>query len=149
MGFNLGDDVCLYDEDDNSVSESQMNADLPEDGEINNNVERLADKLVHDLVETDDIHSHAMNMNEKAPAKTTESIEMFDNIHQNGITVSHVGANQTTVAPALTVDIVNMDGSAMGNSKAVQIVSELKEDASFVRGKVSSEVVRSARKRRK
>jgi len=44
----------------NPVPESQCNTDIHEDIGVNDNVELLAKKIVHDLVEADDVNSKAM-----------------------------------------------------------------------------------------
>jgi hypothetical protein len=49
LGINLGDDVCLYEEDDKSESSSPDKEDFHDDFEMNNHVDILADKIAKDL----------------------------------------------------------------------------------------------------
>jgi len=154
-GFNLGDDACLYDEDDKSVSESQVNADIHKDFEINNNVEILADKIVHDLVEADDLKGVDMNENDKATTKNTNSIEVLANLHLNGCSDSPVGVKKTSDVHKMSVEPVKLDGSAMGNDKCAPIVSDKQDEVSAVGVIVpsvavhfTSDGVGSSRKRR-
>jgi len=52
-GFNLGDDVCLYDEEEKADTSSQSKADIYEEFDMDKNVEIMADKIVEDLVQAD------------------------------------------------------------------------------------------------
>ena len=79
-GFNLGDDVCLYDEDDKSTSDSQDNANAHEGLGISKNVEILANKIIQDLVDKDDSVSNDADGTRKEKVETTNSIEVYENI---------------------------------------------------------------------
>jgi len=49
-GFNFGDDVCLYDEEENSATSSQGHVEIPDEFDSDNNVVLAVDKIVNDLV---------------------------------------------------------------------------------------------------
>jgi hypothetical protein len=61
FGFNIADDVCLYDVDDNSESDNQEHADMYEDIAADKNVDMLADKIVQDLVDMEDLNTTDVN----------------------------------------------------------------------------------------
>ena len=50
-GFNLGEDVCLYDEDEQLVTSTPDNVEFHDDFDLDKNVEILADNIIKDLVE--------------------------------------------------------------------------------------------------
>jgi len=74
-GFNFGDDVCLYDEDEKSATSSQGNVEIHDDFDLDNNVVMMADKIVNDLVQAD-VASHkdvdGMKMTEVEPTTSRE-----------------------------------------------------------------------------
>ena len=53
-GFNLGEDVCLSEQDGNSVRSCPDIAELHDDIETNKNVDVLVDKIVKDLQDAED-----------------------------------------------------------------------------------------------
>jgi len=75
-GFNFGDDVCLYDEDEKSATSSQGNVESPDELDLDNNVVMAADKIVNDLVQAD-VDSHitvdGVKRNEEAPTTFREA----------------------------------------------------------------------------
>ena len=77
--FNIGDDVCLYDEDEKSDSSSQRNDVGDEVFDMDNNVENLTDKIVTDLVQADDIICKEVEGSKLADIENTTSIEMHNN----------------------------------------------------------------------
>lgn len=52
-GFCLGDDVCLFEEDDKSVHSCPEGADIHDGFEMDKNTDTLADKLVKAMVEAE------------------------------------------------------------------------------------------------
>ena len=74
-GFNIGDDVCLYDEEVNSDSSSQRNEAGDDEFDIDNNVANLTDKIVQNLVQADDIFCKTVDGVNMAEMETTASNE--------------------------------------------------------------------------
>jgi hypothetical protein len=72
-GFNIGDDVCLYDEDEKSDSSSQRNEVGDEVFDIDNNVGNLTDKIVNDIVQADDVICKNVDGSNVADMETTSS----------------------------------------------------------------------------
>jgi len=138
-GFNLGDDACLYDEDDKFVSESQVNADIYEDFEINNNVEILVNKIRQDLMETDDLKGVVMTEYVKDTKETTESIEVLANMHSNACADSPVGVEKSTGALKIFVEIGSKNVSAMGSDEGALILSD-KQDEVTAEGGIAPSV---------
>jgi len=68
-GFNFGDDVCLYDEDDKSTTSSQGNVEIRDDFALDDNVVEMVDKIVNDLVHAD---VDGMKMTEVEPTTSRE-----------------------------------------------------------------------------
>jgi len=131
-GFNLGDDVCLYDEDAKSDNSSQGNVDIHEEFEMDNNVEIMTDKIVKDLVEADDGINKDTDGVSKDDVETMDTIEGFNNdAHsmgsQDSPMCSHLMAEITqkdvnfvpTEALEMTTDNVETEG---GNTQMRQVV---------------------------
>jgi hypothetical protein len=127
-GFNLGDDACLYDEDDKSISDSQVNTDIHEDFEINKNVENLADKIVHDLVEAENLKNNDTVEYGKANVEITDTIEVQEHVlHSVEHLASPACANLSTDTPEIFVDSSIKDGSVKATGNGAPCVSEMNE----------------------
>jgi len=74
LGLNLGDDVCLYEEDNKFECSNPDKADIHDDFEVNNNVDILADHIVNDLADDDVIVSN-VNRNEMKHSETSEPVK--------------------------------------------------------------------------
>ena len=132
-GFNLGDDVCLYDEDVKSDNSSQGNVDVHEEFEMDNNVEIMADKIVKDLVEADDGINKDTDGVSKDDVETTTSIAVFNNDpHSMGNPDSHMCSHLMAEIPHKEVNCVPTEALEMatdnieaegGNTQMRQVVS--------------------------
>jgi hypothetical protein len=133
-GFNLGDDACLYDEEDKEVSESQNNEVMQDDFENMEQVDVLADKIVQDLVKTDDLQEDDLNGNGKARTETTDPIKGLEIEHLDGCSDSLVDANHTTEVPSASVESVCKIGPTTEKDKEPLMVVELHDAVSQVGG---------------
>ena len=91
-GFNLGDDVCLYEEDAGSSDEQSIQEDVRLEHDFEDNADLLVDKIVHDLVESD---GHSRTVEDRAELSTevvSASIPM-KSVHQGASSKSANGSS--------------------------------------------------------
>jgi len=137
-GFNLGDDVCLYDEEDQVVSESQEKVDTHDDFENIENVDVLAKKIVQDLEAANDMEGAELNDSDKVMPETTDPIMVHANFHTNGNLVNSSAAKQTTEIPSQSEPSVCKEGTCMENEKQASKGIDFNEEmTSCVGGSVS------------
>lgn len=71
--FNLGEDDCMFEEDDGSKSSYSYHADVQGDLEAGNHVDILVDKIVEELAEEEhnDLHNLHIVHHVQVESKTT------------------------------------------------------------------------------
>jgi len=127
-GFNLGDDVCLFDEDNKSVSESQDVEDNHHDLDLDNNASILADKIIQDLVDAEDENSADSVVKEKLNATVTDSFAMGDNnASSSKSSDSHKCASTSVFQAVSSQENSAAGGSAVRQNSHVSAAPFLKE----------------------
>jgi hypothetical protein len=80
-GFNLGEDVCLSDEDEKSFASSPETEKFHDDIDTNNNVDVLVDKMAKEFAEVEDENENVKGTSNGAVnLETTTSVEKHDPI---------------------------------------------------------------------
>jgi len=115
-GFNVGDDVCLYDEEDEAVSESQENVEMHDDFENIENVEALAKKIMDDLQVGNAAQGFEVSNSDKVMPETTDHIGVHANSHTNGQSASASSALRTTEFQPQPEPFSSKDGLSMGTA---------------------------------
>jgi len=71
-GFSLGEDACLFEEDDKSVDSGTECHDIPDGGELDKNVDILTDKIAKELAEAEVEEFTSEETNKIVNLETTE-----------------------------------------------------------------------------
>jgi len=130
LGLNLGDDDCLYKEDNKSECSIPDKADIHGDFEVNNNVDILADHIVNDLANDDVIVSN-VNGNEMTHSETSEPVK-------HPITVTSAGHSACPthdIQPAVSISNNRITRAPEGSPTFIRknnTTSTSKENASDV-----------------
>jgi hypothetical protein len=127
-GFHLGDDVCLYDEEEKDVSESHGNVDMNGVFENNEHVEILADKIVQELREVNDTEGVNLIVTGKETVETTNSIKVLDNCQPNGDLDSPPEVQQIFEVPTSSETSVCKDDSGMENDNQATMGTDSNEE---------------------
>ena len=113
-GFNLGDDVCLYDEEEKFDTSSQGKVDIHEEFDMDKNVEIMADKIVEDLVQANDSINKDANDLTKDDVETTTTTEVHKIVaHSMGSPNSSTCSKHMAESAVNSVDLVSSEGVEM------------------------------------
>lgn len=112
-GFNLGEDACLFEEEEKFVLSCPDNAELHDDIETNNNVDILVDKIVKDLKEAED-NDLNINNNDRHELVNLETMgpveEHASQVPQLGCLDSPQSASQAEVSLSNDADSLRSNG---------------------------------------
>ena len=140
-GFNLGDDVCLYDEEDKDVSETQEKVDTHDDFEIGETVDALAKKIAQDLQAANDTEGAELHDLETALPENTDPIMGHVEYRKTGHTASTPAVQQPAPYPSQSEPSVCKDGTIVETEIQVAVGSNINEDlTSGVEGSASTPV---------
>jgi len=138
-GFHLGDDVCLYDEEDKAGSECHENENIHEDFENIEDVEVLANQIVQDLEAANDMDGVQLNDSDKVTVKTTDPIKVLP-LGTNGHSASSPTAKHSTENPTISETSVCKDGIRLEPKKQGTEWIDLVEEMTSPEGEPASRV---------
>jgi hypothetical protein len=147
----LGEHVCLYDEDDKSVTSLPDNAEFRDDFDINKNVEILADNIIKDLAE---INGSEDEIDGRCMRNSLETTERLDVHATNALSNSRLDSPKehyhTVDSSTSRNDLIPKDGpeKASHMTKPVQDVSQVGGLDSYIQVEAFVDKVGVFRKRR-
>lgn len=118
-GFNIGDDVCLYEEDVNGSSDEQDDkAKVRSENERNDgNVDLLVDKIVQDMAEASDIVKSVADLGDVVGRGSVADKVVEEPVTSTGWTVdANVTEFQSTLSPPSGDQLAGSDKRGIGSA---------------------------------
>jgi len=115
-GFCMGDDVCLHEEDDNSVHSCPDGADVHAGFEMDENADTLADKIVKELVDADEEDIIVDELDKRVNVETTKLVDG----HAAKVPIVNVSDTPKNVSQVVVSSTNKVDNSAMNGSQGTQ-----------------------------
>jgi len=109
VGFLLGEDTCLFEDDDKSVHSSPDGDDVHAGFEMDENVDMLADKIVKELIDAEEKEVNDDEQDKSVNLETTEPIVG----HAVKKPVGSVTVNPKDVSKVVASSTNDVDASAL------------------------------------